>query len=176
MGKNDIFVRVFNGGVFASGRWFRMEGQQETPNVTFPETSCFFFFSFSSNEKQEKLVRSENNCSDQRWIYSRVLALRSQSLSLDFVSSENIPPSPPEEQSYPVGSNLVATRNGKYLEMFSAPSLRAIPRIRPMRYCTDRFELYLAEEKKKKKKKRMSESILYRFLPNISPMHYRLEI
>lgn len=132
----------------------------------------FFFFLLFRNEKQEKLVRSENNCSDQRWIYSRVLALRSQSLSLDFVSSENIPPSLPEEQSYPAGSNLVATRNGKYLEMFSAPSLRAIPRIRPMRYRTDRFELYyLAGKKRKRKRKKrtMFESILYRFFPNTFP-------
>lgn len=172
MGRNDIFVRVFNGGVFASSRWFRMEGQQETPNVTFLKRAVFFFFLLFRNEKQEKLVRSENNCSDQRWIYSRVLALRSQSLSLDFVSSENIPPSPPEEQSYPAGSNLVATRNGKYLEMFSAPSLRAIPRIRPMRYRTDRFELYyLAGKKRKRKRKKrtMFESILYRFFPNTFP-------
>lgn len=65
MGRNDIFVRVFNGGVFASSRWFRMEGQQETPNVTFLKRAVFFFLLFR-NEKQEKLVRSENNCSDQR--------------------------------------------------------------------------------------------------------------
>lgn len=66
MGRNDIFVRVFNGGVFASSRWFRMEGQQETPNVTFLKRAVLFFFLLFRNEKQEKLVRSENNCSDQR--------------------------------------------------------------------------------------------------------------
>lgn len=52
MRRNDIFVRVFNGGVFASSRWFRMEGQQETPNVTFLKRAVFFF-SFSQRKTRE---------------------------------------------------------------------------------------------------------------------------
>lgn len=171
MGRNDIFVRVFNGGVFASSRWFRMEGQQETPNVTFLKRAVFFFFFFATKNKRSSFEAKIIARINGEFIPAFWPSVPSLFRQISF-RRENIPPSPPEEQSYPAGSNLVATRNGKYLEMFSAPSLRAIPRIRPMRYRTDRFELYyLAGKKRKRKRKKrtMFESILYRFFPNTFP-------